>query len=368
MNLMQPMKKFCRESKEYFLHYRSDITKNNIILLRKTGIIVTILLCLYCTINFFMFNEPKLTILFIPFVAIFSLITTFAFVTSYKKYISFWLVQSLCMLFILCSMGFVIAISIFPFPNRPAIFYSIIYLLFCVIFILPVWQIHLILTGAEIVFLVLSYLFKAPATFGYDWYASITVWMIGFFFSYLMLDLRLRENRVRRELERISLTDDLTQLQNRRAFDQYAEAQYQYCQNNQLAFHVIMIDIDHFKDYNDCYGHVAGDQCLTKIASAISNAMGENKKSAFRYGGEEFSCIMTSERSISPFKQAKIMLEEIANQKIDMKSSQTGYVTVSIGIASVVPNGDYDYLAVVQNADAALYQAKAQGRNRIVVY
>ena len=367
MKGLRPIQIFRHDSADYFLNYKTDIANNNLMLLCKTGVITALFMCLYCFINLAIFDEPKLIQIFLRFMALFAGVTVVSFVLLKKKTASFWGVQVLCMLFILCCMGFVISISVFPFPDRPAVFFSILYLLMCVIFILPIWQIQFILSISEITFLILAYLYKTPQAFNYDWYSSVTVWIIGFLFSYLMLDLRLRENKVRAELEKISRTDYLTALYNRRAFDQYAEEIYCYCQKSKISYTVFMIDIDHFKNYNDSYGHVAGDQCLAGISEAILTAMGGNLSTTYRYGGEEFCCIMFGEDDKSALAYADAVMKQVAEQRIEMHTSQTGYVTVSIGVASIIPDETRSYLSVVQNADAALYEAKKRGRNCVAV-
>lgn len=162
MKGLRPIQIFRHDSADYFLNYKTDIANNNLMLLCKTGVITALFMCLYCFINLAIFDEPKLIQIFLCFMALFAGVTVVSFFLLKKKTTSFWGVQVLCMLFILCCMGFVISISVFPFPDRPAVFFSILYLLMCVIFILPIWQIQFILSISEITFLILAYLYKTP--------------------------------------------------------------------------------------------------------------------------------------------------------------------------------------------------------------
>jgi diguanylate cyclase (GGDEF)-like protein len=167
------------------------------------------------------------------------------------------------------------------------------------------------------------------------------------------------------ELQRLAVLDDLTQIANRRRFDQYLQAQWQQPQPGILS--LLLCDVDFFKRYNDGYGHQAGDRCLQLVAQAISRAVGHVKDLVARYGGEEFAVILPDTNSQGALQVAEMIQAELLNLQLPHAYSEVGpHVTLSIGLASVIPNSVETPATLIAAADAALYEAKDQGRNRVV--
>jgi diguanylate cyclase (GGDEF)-like protein len=167
------------------------------------------------------------------------------------------------------------------------------------------------------------------------------------------------------ELQRLAVLDDMTQVANRRRFDQYLQAQWE--QAHQPTLSLLLCDVDHFKRYNDGYGHQAGDRCLRLVAQAISRAVGHVNDLVARYGGEEFAVILPhtdidGALSVAEAIQAEIWSMQLPHAYSDLQA----HVTLSIGAACVAPSRDLAPDALIESADTALYQAKRQGRNRIV--
>jgi diguanylate cyclase (GGDEF)-like protein len=182
----------------------------------------------------------------------------------------------------------------------------------------------------------------------------------------LVLNERLAE--MNRELERLSVTDSLTGLANRRSFNEYLHREWLREQRTKKPFSVIMIDIDHFKKYNDRYGHLEGDVCLQKVAWALQSALCRGGDLLARYGGEEFIAILphTDEQGAADLAAAfHARIRELAIHHETSPVAST--VTISVGIASVVPNRSLSPSQVVAMADEALYQAKQAGRNQSVI-
>ncbi len=168
------------------------------------------------------------------------------------------------------------------------------------------------------------------------------------------------------ELQRLSVLDDLTQIANRRRFDQYLKAQWQ--QPERATLSLLLCDIDYFKGYNDTYGHPAGDRCLQLVAQGISRAVGHVKDLVARYGGEEFAIILPETNPDGAYQVAETIQAEIRRLKLGRPITAIGqYITLSIGVASAVPTPPNTAQSLIAEADAALYDAKHQGRNRIVV-
>ncbi len=166
--------------------------------------------------------------------------------------------------------------------------------------------------------------------------------------------------------EKLTLFDYLTGIANRRGFDEYFSKAWGYALRNSEPITVIMADIDHFKPYNDNYGHPAGDECLIAIAQALSGTFKRSIDVVCRFGGEEFICILPK---IS-HSGAWTMAEKIKNAVISLNmvhefSPTAKTITISMGIATTVPRRDFNPADLVKEADSALYESKRKGRNRI---
>ncbi|KRR14459.1 diguanylate cyclase [Bradyrhizobium jicamae] len=174
-----------------------------------------------------------------------------------------------------------------------------------------------------------------------------------------------REIRRRAEaedkLEELATTDALTGLKNRRKFDIEIDAEWRRAARNQTPVAVLMIDADHFKAYNDTFGHQAGDQVLVGIAICISDSVRRAGDCPTRYGGEEFAVLLPGLSVVEAFAVA-----ETIRLKVE-RWSEDPVTTISVGVASVTPTAAIDWTYLIEAADRALYAAKANGRNQSVV-
>ncbi|MBD1894305.1 diguanylate cyclase [Coleofasciculus sp. FACHB-129] len=167
------------------------------------------------------------------------------------------------------------------------------------------------------------------------------------------------------ELQRLAVLDGLTQVANRRCFDQYLNSEWQRLVREQAPLSLILGDIDFFKLYNDTYGHQAGDECLKAVASAIRRAVKRSTDLVARYGGEEFAIILpytVVEGAIRVAEQIRAEVKALAIAHVNSQASQQ--IALSLGIASVVPTLESSPAMLISAADTALYQAKAAGRDR----
>ncbi|MGB8399460.1 sensor domain-containing diguanylate cyclase [Bradyrhizobium sp.] len=164
------------------------------------------------------------------------------------------------------------------------------------------------------------------------------------------------------KLEELATTDALTGLKNRRKFDTEIDAEWRRATRQKMPLALLMIDADHFKSYNDTYGHQAGDQVLVGIAICISDSVKRAGDCAARYGGEEFAVLLPTCSATDAMRVA-----ENIRHKVRQWSDGPAITTVSIGIASVTPVAGMDWPALVEAADKALYAAKESGRNQCVV-
>lgn len=177
----------------------------------------------------------------------------------------------------------------------------------------------------------------------------------------------LELKRYRDLLERISLIDGLTGIPNRREFDIHLEEEWRRAGRNGEVISLIMIDIDFFKNYNDHYGHLAGDDCLRKVAKALVSTMKRPGDMVARYGGEEFACILPDTDTQGALNVAELLLNSVSALKIPHTASTVAdHVTVSVGVATKRPDSESLYDDLIREADRMLYNAKNQGRNRIV--
>jgi len=163
-------------------------------------------------------------------------------------------------------------------------------------------------------------------------------------------------------LEELATTDALTGLKNRRKFDHAIDAEWRRAARNKTPVAVLMIDADHFKAYNDTFGHQAGDQVLVGIAICISDSVRRPGDCPARYGGEEFAVLLPGLSAVDAFAVA-----ETIRLKVEQWSEHPDVTTVSIGVASMTPAAPMDWPDLIEAADKALYAAKNNGRNQSVL-
>jgi diguanylate cyclase (GGDEF)-like protein len=167
-------------------------------------------------------------------------------------------------------------------------------------------------------------------------------------------------------LEELASLDGLTGLANRRAFDREIERAWQRANEHRTPLALMMIDIDHFKLFNDRYGHVAGDTCLRAVGETLSLVTLEEAVMVARYGGEEFALLLPGlglERATTLAEEARKTIEDLL---INHSESPCGHVTISVGVDSVVPERYQTAADLIEAADNALYDAKHRGRNAVV--
>jgi len=173
--------------------------------------------------------------------------------------------------------------------------------------------------------------------------------------------------RTNRELERLATEDGLTKLHNRRRFDEYLEIEWRRQSRAHKPIALVLGDVDFFKNYNDLYGHQAGDACLKAVADAIRMKARRPADLIARYGGEEFAVIMPETDGKGAWHVAEGIRLELAEKAIlHGNSSVAPYVTISFGVASLFPGAGISPQALIKDADRALYRAKQEGRNRVI--
>ncbi|MPM71659.1 Sensor histidine kinase RcsC [bioreactor metagenome] len=189
----------------------------------------------------------------------------------------------------------------------------------------------------------------------------------------LLLQIKLKELSDLKEanfkLENLSLSDGLTGISNRRAFDNYIDKSLRNCMRSEKPISLIMADIDYFKAYNDNYGHLQGDDCLIKVAKGLTSSVKRPLDFVARYGGEEFAIILPETDENGAMIIAEKVKEAIGSLNIPHEHSNVApYITLSLGLVSLWPDKSYSISEFIDCADKALYEAKFKGRNQISTY
>jgi diguanylate cyclase (GGDEF)-like protein len=171
------------------------------------------------------------------------------------------------------------------------------------------------------------------------------------------------------DLHRLANSDGLTKIGNRRRFESFLADEWHRAVRFHTEISLVMIDIDHFKQFNDTYGHQAGDECLQRVAEAFADAIKRPTDLVARFGGEEFALVLGGTDSEGAVTIAREALANLRELEIQHASSPIGeFLTVSLGIATVLPRMGSSEADLIKAADEALYQAKKNGRDRIHVF
>lgn len=185
--------------------------------------------------------------------------------------------------------------------------------------------------------------------------------------EFALKEEKLKVENLVEKLLKLSTIDGLTGIPNRRHFDEYMGKEWSRCAREQMPLSLIICDIDHFKAYNDYYGHLKGDDCLRKIGSTLSEHARRGGDMAARYGGEEFAVILPNTNKENATLLAEQIHEAIEGLALEHKASKTSNViTASFGVATIIPKREILSSVLVSLADKALYEAKQGGRNRVV--
>ncbi len=175
-----------------------------------------------------------------------------------------------------------------------------------------------------------------------------------------------RLSETHRTLVETSARDGLTGVFNRAYFDERFAREFSLASASNQPLCVLLIDVDHFKQYNDTFGHLAGDECLKQVARALSSTLRRQSDFIARYGGEEFVVVLPACQSPAGLRVGHSLRAAVANLAIPSASPSGGPVTVSIGLTCTLPTYPESAQALLGLTDAALYRAKARGRNRVV--
>ena len=309
---------------------------------------------------------------------------------SFRQSISKNYLQFLNIIFYCVAVGGLVAISLNSLEPYNYYYYNAITVAMVIFFVLSRVQFKWAIFSAIIMWLTLN---VGLIEFGptnnklaiviitnYVFLGSAVSALIGTFLiertlrqNYLQSRMLSLENRDLEEsnltLQYLSAIDGLTQIANRRSLDRSLTIEWQRALRKREPIGFIMADIDHFKIYNDTYGHQAGDECLRVVASSLKDYARRPGDLAARYGGEEFALVLTDSSAEQAGIVAEQMRDKIMNVAIKYKKNDLTHVTASFGVASMVPgHGQTSPEALIMAADQAMYRAKRSGRNRVVIY
>ena len=178
--------------------------------------------------------------------------------------------------------------------------------------------------------------------------------------------IEARLNNIRCSLDEASKIDFLTNLYNRRFFYELLTKEWKTAKENNTDISILMLDIDKFKNYNDTYGHLEGDNCLQKISKSLKNAINRRRDIVARYGGEEFVILLPEtnlKEAIDIAQKVRVAIEDLQIPHAGLDNYKI--VTISVGVATMIPDTNTLPETLMNKADEALYRAKEQGRNRV---
>jgi diguanylate cyclase (GGDEF)-like protein len=206
----------------------------------------------------------------------------------------------------------------------------------------------------------------APVWFKIELIALVFVVMAASVIVLVALFNRELRRRITAERGQAALArqDWLSQLANRLGFDEALASTWRQAVRERRPLSLVMIDVDHFKEFNDCYGHLEGDEALTAIGGAIGGAIRRPGDIAARYGGEEFAVLLPNTGPEGAMRIAEAIRANVRAAAVPHEHSSHCFVTVSVGAATIIPGKDMTPKTLVENADRALYAAKAGGRNK----
>ncbi|HTH74223.1 MAG TPA: sensor domain-containing diguanylate cyclase [Trinickia sp.] len=232
--------------------------------------------------------------------------------------------------------------------------------------LMDLWLAFALLAGIGDIVLTLG----AGARYSIGWYAARIASMVS---ANALLGMLVSETSrtylsladAHRTLQALSVRDGLTGVFNRAYFDERYPRELALARAAGYPVSILLVDVDHFKDYNDAFGHLAGDECLRRIAHALAASLTRQTDFVARYGGEEFVVMLPACDPRVGASTAERLRQAVADMKLPGPSEKTPYVTISIGHASSRSHADLQGATLLASADAALYAAKASGRNRV---
>ncbi len=350
-------------NKQYFHAYRAEIDRYNIGMLKFFNVLVLALLAVVFASGFFTGYVAPMQAVYVG-IAAFTLLEMAA-----DRLLLFGSSRGIEAAVFLCMAkiyAFCIVSGVNYSVDLPAISFSVFMIVLSILFIVRPWKLNLYNALACLAFCLCSARVKPSPMVLADVYNCWVFYVLASAVAFWIVKLRVGFIRNEQLLTIQRDTDILTTLPNRRRFNIYAREAFEAGKDGRVS--ILMMDIDHFKAYNDTKGHIAGDYCLECIGKAL-NRFGREKGIFFaRYGGEEFVAVDTRLDWDGLDQVAREIVSAIYDLSLPHESSSFKRITISVGYACQENVKAGDYVQLLECADKALYRAKQQGRNKISGY
>ncbi|MEG0272568.1 MAG: diguanylate cyclase [Hydrogenoanaerobacterium sp.] len=364
----------CKKEDTYFYRFAHEIGQSNLRTMQSMSVFMLIISIFVIASSFTYFGEKYLLRIYIP-IAILEIALLFLIHWLLQKNFSSkacTVLTTVHLLHMLIISGY---IGVFYCKNETALLFAVVLTISSMIFTLPTMLTMSVSTLCTVLVIIASYYVKDSYWFESDTLNGISVLLFSFMFGWQVNEIRAEEafaradsQRLNGELKKISITDPLTGLYNHRSFQDNYYEMFRRASTGGLPMGVIMMDLDKFKSFNDKYGHVAGDDCLRRVAAAIAASVPAGVI-VCRYGGEEFIALLNEELCYKAADIGEDIRRAVAALKIPhiCVSLEAKVVTLSLGAYVGVTVKNEEPMSFVDRADKAMYQSKVAGRNRLTV-
>lgn len=349
----------------YYRETRSEATESNIRNLKTISTVAIVLIIFFYILNPIVVKGWNLKVQHIMFLPALLACSAAAWIYISKKNKNYWVVFFMCLIFDAVILAFCIAADIFASNTMPASFMPMMYIVLPTLFIIPQKYVYAMLSATELLYLIMSTNFKVPEVAQYDIFNSIIGFMFSVVIIQIILNLRLRDYRLRQRYQDLSTRDALSGMFNKEFFREAVD-EYLDTKGMRAPHAMCIIDMDDFKLINDNYGHSIGDKLL-QLEGRILRETFRATDILGRFGGDEYVVFI---RDTADFK---VLSEkaELIQTKLQQKAAEELSLEASCSIGFVTAEeGKHSYDELFEFADKALYQAKNNGKKtyRIVEY
>lgn len=348
--------------KDFFINNKDRINAINASSLKTLNNIAVFILGIYCIYGYFSIKYSDIFHIYYIYLFIFILLNLFC-----KHIQSHGYTIPSKFLYIIIALLYIFGMYVgcFNLPNITSVMYPVFVICLPLIFVLPTINITIFTFIFTLIYIFILNALKPNDIAFIDITNIIACSLIGAVTAYSVTGARLKEINANMKLEYMCNIDELTGLHNRRSFNNFIVNIFDNIQYENLT--LMMIDIDNFKDYNDSYGHISGDNCLITIGKVFREF--ELKYACYisRFGGEEFVLVDSKHTFAEVESIAQELIKMIYDMNIENINSKYKKVTISIGISSKSTSEVETYIDLINLADDALYQAKNNGRNTLMI-
>lgn len=342
--------------KQYFRHSRDEIIKINIASMKTAGYGGLLVLLAFIIITPYIFDFWEASPEYWLMVPVFGVFGIFASIYEKRDHRSYYAVQAVCILFYISALACFANIGLSPAPNRYEVFVGCFFVMMPVVFIVRPWIMSAIMCCFTVSYALLAYQLKDPFIAGYDVFTALVGLVFGHIAMFIIFKLRINDFLSREKYKRLSRTDLLTGLLNKRSYEVSCQQSMRERLETETGA-LFVFDVDDFKIINDTFGHVSGDNVLEMIGAILKKVFRAGDLVG-RIGGDEFSAYI----KVAEPAEADAIIREKAEQVLSQVREGTRKafkieVTVSIGVCAS-KNSGVEYREMYLNADRALYAVK----------